>query len=464
MRTLQCLLILILSTQIIAQNFSGKKILIDDLQPIVSTSGGITMEDMVYCSSLENGKVNFISHINGNLEFYVYDNFQLSKITGQLPLSTFIVDFVDQNSDGKVDIQGNYDLLQNNGNYNFTNSGYPISGNWNIRAKRILDFNNDGNYDIISSSISFSSGAVNINFLDSNRNLVDKTTFTETGLIEAVRVLDINKDGLLDLVYTTKKFNDDKLIIQTNLGNNNFSKKEIKVSSTGEQLEIGDINNDGFDDIFITGFSGTDIVIFKNANGTFNNKETLVQTESIYTIKLNDLDKDGNLDIVYIERINFDSLNIVVATGTGTNIPGGVKTIGRVAFKGGNTGQSLQIYENWLSLFDYDQDGDTDILVNAILEKKFVVFDNLIISSASKDIEKQMHIHLYPNPTADKIYIHSDEIFDRVEIYNKHGEVIYNSQLLRNHEIDVHTFTAGEFIIKFYDNKDGFVIKKFIKI
>ena len=101
MTTLKCLLFLLLTTQIFAQNFSGKKVIIEDLMPKISSSGTTRIEDIVYCSSLEDGKVNFISHINDKLEFYEYYNNQLTKIPGQTPLNGYIVDFVDQNSDGK---------------------------------------------------------------------------------------------------------------------------------------------------------------------------------------------------------------------------------------------------------------------------------------------------------------------------------------------------------------------------
>jgi hypothetical protein len=463
MRNLKCLLLLILSSQILAQNFSAKKLLIDDLMPIISANGGISLEDIVYCSSLETGKVNFVSHINGKLEFYEYDNFQVSKISGQLPMSTFIVDFVDQNFDGKLDIQGNYDLLINNGNYNFTNSGYPVNGNWNIRAQRIVDFNKDGNFDIISSSISFSSGTLNINFLGPDRKLLDKISFSEAGLIKAVKVLDINKDGLLDLVYTTKKFGDDKLIIQRNLGNNNFIKQEIKVSNTGEQLELGDINNDGFPDIFITGFNGTDIVVFTNVNGAFNNKESLLNTESIFTIKLDDLDQDGKLDIVYLEDVDFDSLSIVVAFGTGSNTLGAVKTIGRVAFKGGTTGQSLQIYENWLSLFDYDKDGDKDILVNAILEKQFVVFDNNLFTSSTLETDEKKDIIIYPNPGMNIIKVDDVGKYEYMEILNINGQILKVVSFNANPEIDLADLRSGIYFFRLIGKSGTSSTMKFIK-
>ena len=434
----------------------------EELSPIISSSGKTRIEDMVYCSSLEEGKVNFISHLNNTLEFYEYKNDQLTKIAGQTQLVGFIVDFVDQNSDGKVDLQGDYTLLSNMGNYTFTNSGYPINGNFNVRAKRIVDFNRDGIFDIVSSSVSFSSGTVTINLLDSERKLVDKIAFPETGLIEAVKVVDINNDGLWDIVYTTKKFGDDRLIIQKNIGNNSFSKQDIKLGSTGEELEMGDIDGDTFLDIFITGFSGGDIILYKNENGTFSKEETLVETESIYTIKLNDFDMDGNLDIVYLENLNFDSIGIVVGKGSGTTTFSNFTTIGRVAFEG-TSGQSTQAYENWMSIYDYDKDGDMDILVNAILEKKFVAFDNQLIKSFTKEIAEKDGLRIYPNPGTSTINIDDLEKFEYIDIFNINGDYLKNIRLFGNFKIDVDDLSSGVYIFKFYDKKDAVAFRKFIK-
>ncbi|MBK8698588.1 MAG: T9SS type A sorting domain-containing protein [Saprospiraceae bacterium] len=461
MQTLQYFLFLFISYQIGAQNFSEKKVIIYDLMPVISSGGSIRLEDMVYCRSLEDGKVNFIAHMNGKLEFYEYDNHQLTKMAGQTPFPGIIVDFVDQNWDGKVDIQGNFELLSNAGNYNFTNIGYPIDGNWNVRANRIVDFDEDGNYDIVSSSVSFSSGAVNINLLGGNRKLLNKITFPEVGLITTVKVIDINNDDLLDVVYTTKKFGDDKLIIQTNEGDGSFDKQEIKVSYTGEQLEFGDINKDAFLDIIITGFSGTDILVFNSLNGTFGNKVVLTNSGEIYNIKLNDFDNDGNLDIVYLENMNFDSVNIVVGKGTGTNTFDNMTSIGKIAFDGYNT-QTPQALENWMSIYDYDQDGDSDILVNAILEKKYVAFDNLRISTDTKDNYKETDVHFYPNPGVNIIQIQNENEFDRLEIYNMQGKMVSHYNLMGSSEIDVQNLTRGLYFFKF-SNGEKFTVHKFTK-
>lgn len=461
MRTLNFILLLILCNQLNSQNFSQKKVIIDNLSPTISSSGAVKAEEMIYCTSLEPGKVNFISHLMGKLEIYEYTNSILSKVTPEIPLSTFIVDFVDQNLDGKTDIVGNYDVLLSNGDNNFTNDGYPINGNWNKRAKRIFDIDKDGNYDIISSS--FSSPSLDINFLDKSRNLITERKFPESGIIEAVVIGDINNDGLVDLIYTTKKFGDDKLVIQTNQNNNIFSRQEIKVNSTGEELVLGDLDNNGLLDIIITGFSGTDIIWFKNTNGIFNEKNTIIDSESIYTIKVDDLDKDSNLDIVYLENMNFDSINIIVLKGLGTGKFEPKKIVGTVAFKGATSSQSTQAYENWFSIFDYDKDGDKDILVNAILEKQFVAFDNLLITSSNEEINEFNNIQIYPNPANEFLQIQNNVEYKSVEIVDINGKIVEIISIISDNKISVDKLKSGIYILRFFNNERNYISKTFIK-
>lgn len=460
MRTLNFILLLILCNQLNSQNFSQKKVIIDNLSPTISSTNSVKIEEMIYCTSLELGKVNFISHLMGKLEIYEYTNSILSKVTPEIPLSTFIVDFVDQNLDGKTDIVGNYDVLLSNGNNSFTNDGYPINGNWNKRARRIFDINKDGNFDIISASVV--NPSLDINFLDKSRNLIDEMKFPESGTIESVILGDVNNDGLVDIIYTTTEFGDDKLIIQTNQGNNIFSRQEIKVISTGSELVLGDLDNDRFIDIIISGFIGTDIIWYKNTNGIFNEKSTVIESEIIFTIKVDDLDKDSNLDIVYLENMNFDSINIAVLKGLGTGKFGPKKIIGRVAFEAAG-GQSNQAYENWFSIFDYDKDGDKDILVNALLEKQFVAFDNLLITSSTQELNDFNYIQIHPNPANDFVHINSIDEYRSIEIVDINGKIIEKISDFSNNKIDLNRLNSGIYFLKFYTSESHFLSRKLIK-
>ncbi len=122
-----------------------------------------------------------------------------------------------------------------------------------------------------------------------------------------VGVLDANNDGLLD-VFFASNMNGDKLYI--NKGNFKFEDQSVKSGiknlnwSTG--ISIVDINNDGFDDIYVCKFLYDDsnrranIFYINNGDGTFVDKAVeLGLDDKGYGIMANffDYDRDGDLDV-----------------------------------------------------------------------------------------------------------------------------------------------------------------------
>ena len=118
-------------------------------------------------------------------------------------------------------------------------------------------------------------------------------------------------------------------------------------------LEIADINNDGYDDL-ITGDTGGKIVIH------YNNQDKTYTSQSVsFTagmpvaeqIKLADLDKNGDLDLVYITGLSVSyRLNNAGTFGSPNTVPG-------YTLPAGSNFESLE-------LFDFDGDGYLDVLVS----------------------------------------------------------------------------------------------------
>jgi hypothetical protein len=149
-----------------------------------------------------------------------------------------------------------------------------------------------------------------------------------------VAVLDINNDSLPDL-YFTGNIVPDKLFM--NEGNMRF--KDVtgnagiltnhKGWSTG--VSIVDINNDGFDDIYVCRSRWKDslnnLLYVNNGNNTFTEKakEYGIDASTSFTIMANffDYDKDGDLDLFlanhptdWVEKMRFNNLEKIEA---GTN-------------------------------------------------------------------------------------------------------------------------------------------------
>jgi len=114
---------------------------------------------------------------------------------------------------------------------------------------------------------------------------------------------DFNNDGWQDIVIATNR----GIIIYKNLGNYSFSPQDIKIQGI-PSLDFGvhvvafvDINNDGWQDIYITVYGGKNYFLLNDKKG-FKNLTVLEapDTEALVTmaVSFGDLDKDGSLDFV----------------------------------------------------------------------------------------------------------------------------------------------------------------------
>lgn len=112
-----------------------------------------------------------------------------------------------------------------------------------------------------------------------------------------LKTSDFDKDGDQDILYTAE----DNIMYIENLGNLNFSAPNVITTQIHSplNLEIGDINNDNFDDILITGLGDIKFArLLNNGDGTFSSPEIIYNNNLVKSIICVDIDKDGDNDIV----------------------------------------------------------------------------------------------------------------------------------------------------------------------
>lgn len=305
-----------------------------------------------------NGKISYILNQNGEYSnnFTIIDN---------ITSDTFQIKAKDLNNDGLSDIV----ISKSNGNaigwYKNNGTGFStlsIINNNNASSPRLIllaDINNDNKFEIICSFHSTSDiGASKLSYFSHNStsNFYEEILVsTYSGAIRNIKIGDLNNDGLNDIVSGGRN-----IVWNKNQGNSKFSLFNTisnNNSSFAYTVDLADMNNDGLLDVLGVKSALHDIKleIYKNEG---NERFTLVRSISLPVdsrdFKIADINGDGNPDIILTFISGETRLAVIKNLGNFT-----FNTMGPVSFE-------LYEYEpDRIKPGDIDNDGDIDILVSS---------------------------------------------------------------------------------------------------
>lgn len=133
-----------------------------------------------------------------------------------------------------------------------------------------------------------------------------------------------------------------------------FTKERLSRLFEGESVAFSDVDNDGDEDVFISGSKGSKLYTNDGTGKFSETMETAIEGVSLSSVGFSDVDGDGDED--------------VLITGWGSQIP-----IAKLYINDGtgafieNTGTPFEgVYEGALAFSDIDNDGDEDVLITGI--------------------------------------------------------------------------------------------------
>ncbi len=285
----------------------------------------------------------------------------------------------DFNNDGFVDIYlnvaGHSKVFRNEGNNTFKNiSGKNgIDDRGQAQAAVWADLNNDGLLDLLSFNFSHQ---MRFFLQDENDYFSNQTSNFNFGYKKfCVGAVAFDADGDDDLdIFVSRGTDDDTGTENANLlfinnGNNRFYEKGyergISMSSMhGQGVTVGDYDNDGDFDLFVSNATGSNALFQNSGSGYFTNVTNaagLTDNDRSTGCNFADFDNDGWLDLIVI---NFGADKVFRNNGDGT-----FTKLSDFGVKTWDSGYGSCVT-------DFDHDGDVDVFYSNSGQKS-VLMDNL---------------------------------------------------------------------------------------
>ncbi|MEF3080142.1 FG-GAP-like repeat-containing protein [Winogradskyella poriferorum] len=304
----------------------------------------------------------------------------------------------DYNNDGFPDLFLTYSLKvqlwRNLGNGTFANvteiSGFGATNDCINAGATWFDYDNDGLLDIYISDWGYC-GSNSLYKNNGNNTFTDVTAtlgLTETTSSNSYTSVpfDINNDGWMDLIVTN--YPNDVNYLYINQNGTSFTEEAVTYGLSnmidGKGIAISDFDNDGDFDVFNTGID-ENLLFQNNGSNSYSEVSTgygISGTGWSWGAQFSDFDLDGDEDL-FIANSN-------AVSGAAQNVYyRNLHSQGQAMFE--NASVELGVNDTTESVavvsFDYDNDGDSDLLITnsdgsvIFYENKLLNYDDTEITS-----------------------------------------------------------------------------------
>ncbi len=345
-----------------------------------------------------------------------------------------------------------WQLYHNNGDGSFEDvtgaAGFPSSHSCHSVEALWFDYNNDSHLDLYLTSVYFCQNELYRNNGDGTfTNVTSATRLNELGISAWMAIpWDVNDDGFQDLYVAVDFEGDNHLLI--NQDGNSFIDKAIDFQLTDPGrfnmgIAQGDFNLDGLMDLYLTSVDNSSL--YQKIEGY--NYQNMAQTLNVdstgwgWGCQFEDFDHDLDQDLVVINGFSRFENNQFYENQLDRGLLEFVD-------KADEYGMDEPSKANSIATFDYDNDGDLDIMIGR-RDAKIEFFENQVMQNSSALEANWVKIDLVGTNS------NRDAIGATVEVYLGELKLIkykHGSTLMAQNQIPVH-FGLGAF-----DSMDSVVI------
>lgn len=282
----------------------GNGIFTDSGQRLTKWAHGIGIGDLdgdgdldcfITCASYSHRSRIYFNDGNG----IMYDS---GQDIGDLQLSGNSVDLIDIDTDGDLDAYIMYYLAPhkvylNDGSGTFSESGFTLPFD-----NRVIwgDVDSDGDIDIFVKELNYGYRTL---LNDGQLDFRQQWRYEDSNVLYGSMILgDLDSDGDNDVVIANGDDNGSRpTVIFLNDGSGVFSDSGQELSGTKwGKLALGDLNNDGSVDLFITNLGLPNEVWINDGNGNFTDSRLRLSGNAMTNgCFLGDFDRDGDLDVFF---------------------------------------------------------------------------------------------------------------------------------------------------------------------